>query len=449
MLLVVFLLRDWTRSIQGRSEQLRPLDVVDSPTGGVGPRIVRMIPVGAEPADLQLTADGKRLYVAEFANQAVSLVDTVAGVVTKRISVEPKPVALASSTDGRSVYIAHLSGGLSVIDTATNVARRIAAINDSVLGLVVTPDGKGAYLAMGFLGLGKLDLKTEQFRIVSQMIYVQGLALARDGRTLYVSYQSGGPGGSSGHDAIGYFDTATDRFAGAITGLANVGGFMAVSPDGSRLIEDGGDACASPRYDHLGCPFVPGGILNVIDVRNNRYLRSVGVRGANPKYVVFSADGQLILVATGSNMILMSNDLRVVSSLPLLSSGRVAFAHDGKLAYVPATTISSVAVVQMALTIRAVRLADRGDSDETFPVAIVNGPDFEATSVDPTTLRMGGEAVKHNQKGVLMASIEVVTGFEGNSLIVHFGRRAGIVHSPEIEGMTYAGMRVRGVVEGL
>ena len=50
-----------------------------------------------------------------------------------------------------------------------------------------------------------------------------------------MSYPGAGPGGSAGHNAIGYFDTSTDRFMGAIKGFANVGGFMAIAPDGCRV----------------------------------------------------------------------------------------------------------------------------------------------------------------------------------------------------------------------
>ncbi len=221
---------------------------------------------------------------------------------------------------------------------------------------------------MGFLGIGKLDLKTEEWSVVSKTIYVQALALTSDGKYLYVSYQGGGPGGSAGHDAIGYFDTSNDSFLGAIKGVANVGGFMAIAPDGSELLEDGGDACDSPRYDHVGCPSVPGGILNVIDIGSKKYVRSVGIRGTHPGRVIFSQDGQFAILATSEQLIFISpRDLKMVASPPILSPGKLAFTRDGSMAYAPVVHSSSIAVIQMIVPFRAFHPANRA---EHFPLRL-------------------------------------------------------------------------------
>jgi hypothetical protein len=95
------------------------------------------------------------------------------------------------------------------------------------------------------------NLGTQSTDIISRTVYARALALTPDSRRLYVSYQANGPGGSTGHDAIGYFDTARDRYPGAIKGLANVGDGLSATPDGSRVWESGADACDSPQYDHM------------------------------------------------------------------------------------------------------------------------------------------------------------------------------------------------------
>src|SRR2546425_13116661 len=130
--------------------------------------------------------------------------------------------------------------------------------------MAISADGRRLYLAMGPSGLRVVDTESNKVSTLRTEGYPMGLALTPDGRVLYVNYQNGGPGGSWGHDAIGRFDASTGVFLGSTTGLPHVGQTIAVSPDGSQVWANGTDACYRPQYDHRGCPFVPGGIINVI-----------------------------------------------------------------------------------------------------------------------------------------------------------------------------------------
>ena len=85
-------------------------------------------PLGARPMGLQLSPDGKRLYVANGRGGTVSIVDTAARRVIATIpSVGARPWGLALSADARTLYTANgPSNDISIIDLATRkVTRRI------------------------------------------------------------------------------------------------------------------------------------------------------------------------------------------------------------------------------------------------------------------------------------------------------------------------------------
>ena len=344
--------------------------------------------------------------------------------------------------------MAQRAGGLTIIDTATKLATAVDEVTEPVNDVAPTGDGKSAYLALGFSGLAKLDATTGWVVVISKIVYTEVLALTPDGRRLYVSYQAGGPGGSPGHDVIGYFDTTTDQLAGVVPGkYPNVGGYLAVSPNGSQVWENGGDACSSPRYDHEGCPSAPAGLMHVFSTGLHPDVRNISLRGAIMGCVTFSPKGDVAFVGTLNHLLLMrSNDLRVIGTLPA-SSGRVAFSEDGGLAYAPLAEKAEIAVIQIAIPVQAFRLTNRGESDGTFPVAIPSTRELQAKFIDPTTLRVGKEAVRRTTEGLPMAYLETLTGYEGESLIVFFGTDV-LKADPAavLEGATYSGVPVRGKI---
>jgi YVTN family beta-propeller protein len=96
--------------------------VLDGRQGRLG-RILRTIPVGAEPFGCAVTPDGKRLYVANFSSDSVSVVDTRADKVAETIPVGPKPrgIAIAGGDEGTSRvfvtdFLAHLRADAKPVD---------------------------------------------------------------------------------------------------------------------------------------------------------------------------------------------------------------------------------------------------------------------------------------------------------------------------------------------
>jgi len=123
---------------------------------------------------------------------------------------------------------------------------------------------------LGFLGLGKLDLATEasiSFRR-SRMFRLCSYA----GRPrLYVNYRKG-IRGSMRHDAIGYFDTASDRFAARSQGLP----MWAKPSSPRRTVRKLGRTVRRLRFAAVRSrwlPGVPAACLTCIDTGNNKLTR--------------------------------------------------------------------------------------------------------------------------------------------------------------------------------
>jgi len=197
-------------------------------------------------------------------------------------------------------------------------------------------------------GLKKIETATNAVSTVSGFVCPEGVAVTPDGQFLYVNYQCGGPGGSGGHDAVGRFDAATGVFLGSILGLPNVGNRITISPDGSQAWENGGDACISGSYDHVGCPAVPAGVVNALSTSTNSLLQSIGFPGFAPGLTSFFPNSQFAAIGSAPNLLIFSTStFAVVDSLPIAASGSLAFTPDGKHAYAPIPGEGKVALLKI------------------------------------------------------------------------------------------------------
>jgi DNA-binding beta-propeller fold protein YncE len=292
-----------------------------------------------------------------------------------------------------------------------------------------------------------VDLTTNRVSNVSTIAYARHLALTPDNRTLYVSYQAGGPGGSWGHDAIGYFDTKTDRLLGSIHGFPNVGEHLIVSPDGSQLWEDGGDACILGSYDHVGCPFVPAALVNVITTRDNKLIKAVALEGVLTNSISFFPGGTAVVAAGETLVLIDTKQFSIVGSVPIRSLGNLAIAKDGSFAYVPLAGEEGVAVLELRHQVHAIALSNLSESTGTFPVAILNTKDFDANSVDPTTLTLNGKRVQRTLTGTAIATHQHIQSLRNYDLVVNFpadGLQPGT--NATLQGKTFSGVSIRATV---
>jgi len=299
---------------------------------------VRLIPVGRDPRNLAITPDGSELYVANFEAAAVSVIHAATLRVIHTIQLPDQPRGMAMSADGRKVYVAMALSDISVIDTGRKSVTVVRTGGNEVIDLALTPDGRMLYMTMGHQGLKRMITAARRVEPVLSPACPMYVAMHPDGRLMVVDYQCGGPGGRPGHDAIDFVDAATGQSTGTLTGPPLVGGPLAFAQDGSQVWVSGGDACESARYDHEGCPVVPGGVAHVVRTSDRKVIRSIGLPPPSLGPLVFSPDSSWVLAGGSPLNVISTADytpLETTSSLGT-DTASVVFSADGKRAFLAA-----------------------------------------------------------------------------------------------------------------
>jgi YVTN family beta-propeller protein len=197
-----------------------------------GPYGVAVTPlrVGHGPFGIAVTPNGAKVFVTNFKDTAVSVIDTATNKVTA-IPVDHAPSGIAVTSDGTKIYVANSgSDTVWVVDTATNKAvGPPIPVGHAPSGVAVTPDSTKVYVAnSGSDAVSVIDTATN--KVVGPPIPVghapYGVAVTPDGKHAYVA---------SFDSNIFVIDTATNKVVGPPI-LAGRGAYgVAVTPDGTKV----------------------------------------------------------------------------------------------------------------------------------------------------------------------------------------------------------------------
>jgi YVTN family beta-propeller protein len=235
---------------------------------------IASVPVGAGPAIILATKDGKRLYTADWADNSITSID--ADTLQPTVLPMPgRPYVIALSPDDERLYVGLASvNGIAVIDTATNTVLNTFEQSELPASIIVSPDGKTLYVA--FLGLffeaGKLvalDAETgaEKHPVIPVGYTPAWITIGKDGSRVYtLDFLS---------DDISVVDTETWSVVKTLTTATGSQGIIGnVTPDGSRLY-----------VTNHGT-----GELIGIDTSSNEIVQTIKLDG-EPVGVNFTADG--------------------------------------------------------------------------------------------------------------------------------------------------------------
>jgi YVTN family beta-propeller protein len=232
-------------------------------------KVVRVLAAGSDPEQFDLSADGKRLFVAnEDAGQA-SVVDIESGKVLERIAVGSEPEGVAVAPNGQWVLVTSESDhGVSVIDTRTHKVVRSIKVGQRPRDVAFTPDSEAAYVS------GEFDASLFRIHVLGHEPPQRVLQLRKDARPMAVVldarrsrlYMSTGRGGT-----VAVIDVASPRdvklVAEVPVGTRPWG--IALSPDGRRLFTANG----------------PSNDLSIVDTTALRTVQRIAV-GRSPWGVV-------------------------------------------------------------------------------------------------------------------------------------------------------------------
>jgi YVTN family beta-propeller protein len=112
------------------------------------PSKITQIAVGKEPEAIDVSPDGKEVWVGLNAEGTIDVVDTTAGKVSQKISLGERPYRVKFSPDGKQVFATMPNTKeIIVIDSATKKEIRRIKLESVPLGIVFSKDGKTAFVS--------------------------------------------------------------------------------------------------------------------------------------------------------------------------------------------------------------------------------------------------------------------------------------------------------------
>ena len=243
-----------------------------SATGGDSLSVVTTVGVGSTPWGVAVSPDGSRVYVANYGDSSVSVINTATNTVVTTVSVGSYPWDLAMSPDGSRVYVVnYYADSVSVIATATNAVVATVGVGSYPQAVAVSPDGSRVYVA-NYGGDSVSVINTATNAVVATVSVGRrpsGVAVSPDGSRVYVPIED---------SKVKVINTATN----AVVATVGVGSYpegVAVSPDGSRVY-------VANYYDDS---------VSVINTATNAVVATVGV-GSYPYGVAVGPGGSPVYV---------------------------------------------------------------------------------------------------------------------------------------------------------
>jgi YVTN family beta-propeller protein len=207
-------------------------------------RVTRVLESGSDPESFDLSPDGATIFVSNEETARASLVRVVDGRVLRTVSVGGEPEGVAVRPDGRAVYVTSENDGVvTVFDPAH--ARQIAAIKVPARPRSVVFDRTGARAYVSSENGAAISVIDARRHAVTATIAIpndgvegplgarpMGLALTRDGRTLYVTNGRGG--------TVSVIDTTRDAVVRTLPRVGARPWGVALAPDEDALFTANG-----------------------------------------------------------------------------------------------------------------------------------------------------------------------------------------------------------------
>jgi DNA-binding beta-propeller fold protein YncE len=294
------------------------------------------------------TAGPVTIYVANKAGNTVTPIRAASNSAGRPIRVGPGPELIAISPDGQTAYVVGVGSllpeeaaapvTLTAIRTATNRPGRVITVCalgnpggvDAPYAIAITPDSRTVYVSCAGTVVpvrAGADAASEPIRVSS----AEALAMAAEGRTVYVA----NPGG----DTITPISTDTKEPGQPIV-VDPSPDAMAVTPDGRTVLV-----------------LTSAGVTGVtpVDAVTNRAGKPVAIQGACALRIAPGGDTAYVLATPDPNSqqgFVVPVHIRADTAGPPIKVGlnpvQIAFAPDGKMAYVANYASQSITPIRLA-----------------------------------------------------------------------------------------------------
>jgi YVTN family beta-propeller protein len=196
-------------------------------------KVRRVIHAGADPEQLDVSADGKRLYVANEDAAQVSVVDLATGTVVATVKTGEEPEGVTIRPDGKVVYVtSEDDGAVFAIDTATNRVLGRIPVGHRPRSIGFLPDGSRAYVSLeNDSALALVDAQQHKF---IRLVTLEGQGNTPKPRPMGITVN---PNGSMVYVTSGSFGNLF--FLDPATNAGNVSVPVGQRPWGVALAPDG------------------------------------------------------------------------------------------------------------------------------------------------------------------------------------------------------------------
>ena len=135
----------YTANILSDTVSVLELDTPQQP--GPPPRMTH-VAVGKQPEGMDISPDGRELWVAHRADGGVSVIDTETNKVKETFKAGGMPIRVKFTRDGKYVLISSpTTGELVVFDAATRGELKRFPVGEAAVGIVVSSDSRRAFVA--------------------------------------------------------------------------------------------------------------------------------------------------------------------------------------------------------------------------------------------------------------------------------------------------------------
>lgn len=133
-----------------------------------GPQNIAQIAVGKQPEAIDVSPDGKEVWVGLNAEEAIDIIDTTTNKFMEKIKIGERPYRVEFTPDGKRVFATMPNTKeILVLDAATKKEIRRMKLDSAPLGLVFSKDGKTAFVSV-VQPDGVLKIDTEKFEITGR-----------------------------------------------------------------------------------------------------------------------------------------------------------------------------------------------------------------------------------------------------------------------------------------
>jgi YVTN family beta-propeller protein len=151
---------------------------------------IATVPVGVRPFALEVTPDGKKVYVPNHDSGSITVIDTATNAVINTINVAPNPHWVDISADGKTLYAAnHESNVVSVIDTSTDKVLTTVPVGKSPHSILRHPT-KPLLFNVNYdsNSLSVIDTNTNKvIKTIPTTSHPQDITLSADGEHIYIA----------------------------------------------------------------------------------------------------------------------------------------------------------------------------------------------------------------------------------------------------------------------